>query len=169
MRRIGFLVLFIALPALAGDGKLDNPAIDMPGYLRIANEAAVDRQSRRLSEEDFLRLSREPGAVILDARSAEKFCELHVRGAVNLSFPDFTAGNLKRVIPDLNSPVLIYCNNNFTNAESAFPTKMAKASLNLSTYIALFTYGYRNIYELGPLLDVRTTRLTLESCEARKP
>jgi hypothetical protein len=40
---------------------------------------------------------------------------------------------------------------------------MATASLNLSTYIALYTYGYRNIYELGPLLDINATRLPFES------
>jgi rhodanese-like protein len=166
MRRIGltFFALLLALSSLAADDKLANPKIDMPGYLKIAGEAASDRQSRRLTEEEFLRMSRQPGVVILDARSAEKFCELHVHGAVNLSFPDFTAANLKQVIPDFDSPVLIYCNNNFANAEGPFPGKMAKASLNLSTYIALFTYGYRNIYELGPLLDVHSTKLTLDSC-----
>jgi rhodanese-like protein len=166
MRQIGrvLLALLVALPAFAAEEKLANPKIDMPGYLKIAGEAASDRQSRRLTEEEFLQMSRQSGAVILDARSAEKFCQLHVHGAVNLSFPDFTAASLKQVIPGFDSPILIYCNNNFENAEGPFPTKMAKASLNLSTYIALYTYGYRNIYELGPLLDVHSTKLTLDSC-----
>jgi phage shock protein E len=35
--------------------------------------------------------------------------------------------------------------------------------LNLSTYIALYNYGYRNVYELGPLIDIRTSRLAFES------
>ncbi len=43
----------------------------------------------------------------------------------------------------------------------AFPAKIAPASLNLSTYISLYTYGYRNVYELGPLLDAKTTKLKL--------
>ena len=161
------LILLIALPALAGETKIVNPAIDMPGYLHVAGEAAVLRESRRLSEEDFLRMSQEPGAVILDARSAAKFCELHVRGAVNLSFPDFTAANLERVIGDRRAPVLIYCNNNFTNAEGPFPSKLARASLNLSTYIALVTYGYTNVYELGPLVDIHASKLAFESCQPR--
>jgi hypothetical protein len=42
---------------------------------------------------------------------------------------------------------------------------MATASLNLSTYISLYTYGYRNVYELGPLLDVKTTKLELVKSE----
>ena len=49
----------------------DNPAVDMPGYLRIANEAAAYRTTRRVSEAEFIRMSREPGTVILDARSRE--------------------------------------------------------------------------------------------------
>jgi len=35
--------------------------------------------------------------------------------------------------------------------------------LNLSTYVALYTYGYRNIYELGPLIDIKASRLKFES------
>ena len=152
------LVLLVLLLA-----EIPNPAIDMPGYLRIAHEAAVVRQTHRVTEDDFLRISREPGAVILDARSDAKYRELHVKGAVNLSFPDITAANLKRVIPDPDTPVLIYCNNNFKNAESAFPSKIPSASLNLSTYIALYNYGYRNVFELGPLIDISKSKLPFES------
>jgi len=39
---------------------------------------------------------------------------------------------------------------------------MPSASLNVSTYISLYTYGYRNVWELGPLLDVHKTKLPLE-------
>ena len=138
-----------------------NPSIDMKGYLRLAGEAAEHREKRRLTEEEFIRMSREPGVIVLDARSKAKYDELHIKGAINLSFPDITVESLARVLPDRNATILIYCNNNFLNAEQAFPTKMAAASLNLSTYIALYTYGYRNVYELGPLLDAKTTKLEL--------
>jgi hypothetical protein len=37
------------------------------------------------------------------------------------------------------------------------------ASLNLSTYVALYTYGYRNIYELAPLIDIKASKLKFES------
>jgi hypothetical protein len=47
----------------------------------------------------------------------------------------------------------------------AFADKRAPASLNISTYIALATYGYTNVYELGPLLDVRTTTLPFAGTE----
>jgi hypothetical protein len=141
----------------------DNPAIDMRGYLRAARQAAKHREDRRLSEAAFLAKSREPGTVVLDARSADKFAELHVRGAVSLPFTDMTAASLARLLPDRQTPILIYCNNNFANAPEPFPTKMATASLNLSTYIALWTYGYRNVYELGPLVDLGQSRLTFEA------
>ncbi|HUP46681.1 MAG TPA: rhodanese-like domain-containing protein [Thermoanaerobaculia bacterium] len=142
---------------------LENRSIDMAGYLRVAAEAAAHRESRRLSESEFIAMSREPGTIVLDARSREKFDELHIRGAVNLSFPDIAVAALEQLIPDRNTRILIYCNNNFAGAEGAFPAKIARASLNLSTYIALYSYGYRNVYELGPLLDVHSTKLELES------
>jgi len=153
------------LAALALLLAIDNPAIDMHGYLQDANRAATIRERHRLTEQEFLALAEKPGAVVLDARSAEKYCELHVRGAVNLSFPDFTAAALARIIPGKSSPVLIYCNNNFENAEGPFPTKASKASLNLSTYIALYTYGYDNVYELGPLVDIHASKLAFDSCK----
>ena len=140
-----------------------NPAIDMAGYLRVAAEAAKYRESRRLPEQEFIRMSHEPDTVILDARSKEKFNELHIKGAMNLSFPDIAVESLKRALPNKNTRILIYCNNNFTGAESPFPAKIATASLNISTYIALYNYGYRNIYELGPLVDIKASKLEFDS------
>jgi hypothetical protein len=34
--------------------------------------------------------------------------------------------------------------------------------------VTLHTYGYTNVYELGPLLDVKTSRLPFEGEEASK-
>jgi phage shock protein E len=140
-----------------------NPAIDMKGYLEVSREAAAHRQSRLVSEEEFLRMSREPGTVILDARSRDQYDELHVKDAINLSFPDIAIESLKSAIPDKRTRILIYCNNNFANAEGPFPAKIARASLNLSTYIALYSYGYRNVYELAPLIDLKASKLPLVS------
>jgi len=148
--------------------ELANPAIDMDGFLRVANETAAHRASHRLSEDEFIRMSRMPGTVILDARSKAMYDLLHVRGAVNLSFPDIAIDSLAQTLPDKNARILIYCNNNFANLESAFATKLPSASLNLSTFIALYNYGYRNVYELAPLLDGRTTRIPFESSRARR-
>jgi hypothetical protein len=145
-----------------------NPAIDMAGHLRVSADAARHRESRRVSEEQFLAMSREPGTIILDARSKELFDQLHIAGAINLSFPDIAVATLAKTIPDKNTRILIYCNNNFVNSERAFPSKIATASLNLSTYIALYDYGYRNVYELAPQLDPAKTILKLESTPTAK-
>ena len=108
-------------------------------------------------------MSREPGTIVLDARSKAKCDELHVEGAINLSFPDIAVQSLAEALPDKNARILIYCNNNFRGAEKSFPTKLPVASLNLSTYVALYNYSYRNIYELAPLLDIKTSKLEFES------
>ncbi len=164
IRALLSIIVMTCMAPLAGAQKKSggvNPAIDMEGHLRVAAEAARHRETRRLSEEDFIRMSREPGTVVLDARSRQKYDELHVKGALNLSFPDIAVESLGRVLPDKGTRVLIYCNNNFRGAEGPFPTKRSIASLNLSTYIALYSYGYRNVYELGPLIDVQATKLEL--------
>ncbi len=138
-----------------------NPRIDAQAFLFVTHEALRYREGRRVSELDFLRMSTEPGTLVLDARSSEKYRELHIAGARNLSFPDITAESLARLVPDKNTRILIYCNNNFANAERAFPTKAPSASLNLSTFTALYNYGYRNVYELGPFIDVKLSKLDL--------
>jgi hypothetical protein len=157
------LCLCSAVPLARGAPPADNPAIDMPAYLRIADEAAVQREAHRLSEAEFIRLSRKPGTTILDARSAQKYNELHIKGAINLSFPDIANESLARTLPDRNALILIYCNNNFQNAPGPFPSKLPSAALNIATYIALYDYGYRNVYELGPLIDVNATQLEFEA------
>jgi rhodanese-like protein len=140
-----------------------NPSIDMQGFLRVSMQAAEHRDTRRISEADFIRMSREPGTIVLDARSRQRFDELHVKGAMNLSFPDITVESLQKTIPDRNTRVLIYCNNNFRGAEGPFPTKAPSAALNLSTYIALYNYGYRNVYELADTLELGASKLEFES------
>ena len=139
------------------------PPIDMMGFLHESREAAAHRASRRVTEDEFLKMAAEPGTVVLDARSREKYDLLHVKGAINLSFPDITIESLKLAIPDTATRVLIYCNNNFSDAEGPFPSKLPVASLNLSTYISLYSYGYRNVYELGPLLDRKSSILPFAS------
>ena len=154
---------FAASARLANAEAPDNPAIDMPAYLDVAAEAAAHRESRRVSEADFRSLADQPGTVVLDARSREKFELLHVKGAINLSFPDITVASLAALLPDKDARILIYCNNNFAGAERPFPTKRADASLNLSTDIALYSYGYRNVYELAPLLELASSKLEFET------
>jgi hypothetical protein len=157
------LVSGLTLPVSAAERpQMANPSIDMAGHLRVSDEAARHRRTHRVSEAEFIRLSRQPGTVILDARSREKYDELHVKGAINLSFPDISYESLGRVLPDKKTHILIYCNNNFREGVPAFPMKAVTAALNLSTFISLYDYGYREVYELAPLLDVESSKLEFE-------
>jgi phage shock protein E len=166
MAKLGLVCLVcLGLTAAAGsaDEKIPNRFIDYLTFQAEVDQVGKLREQRRLSEEEFLRMAAAPDTVILDARSREKFALLHVQGARNLSLPDITAEELARIIPSKSTRILIYCNNNFLNEPRAFPTKAPSASLNLHTFNVLHAYGYSNVYELGPLLDVRTTRLPLVS------
>ena len=168
-QRFAFALAVIVVAAIAVSAQkpkdIPNPSINMKAFLKLANKAADHRETHRVTEEEFIQMSKEPGVVILDARSRQKYDELHILGAVNLSFPDITVESLATLFPDKKQMILIYCNNNFVNAEKAFPTKVPAASLNISTYVSLYTYGYRNVYELGPLLDAKTTKLELVSTD----
>jgi hypothetical protein len=146
----------------ATPNSIPNRLIDYAAFPRIVDTSGVERENRRLTEDAFLAAMSEPGVVLLDARSATMFRLQHIRGAVNLPFTDFTAASLANALPNKGTKILIYCNNNFLHRPVAFASKMAPASLNLSTYISLKAYGYDNIYELGPLLDADKTKISFE-------
>jgi hypothetical protein len=63
-RSVFFLLLVAATavaPLYAQDGAdIQNPNIDMAGHLKIAMKAAEHRESRRVSEKEFMRMSAEP-------------------------------------------------------------------------------------------------------------
>ena len=163
-----FATLSAAAQGVADSPAIINPAIDEAAYVRAVEDALGHRAGRRLSEADFIRMSREPGTIVLDARSKAMFDELHVEGAINLSFPDIAVESLALALPDKSARILIYCNNNFTNNEAAFPSKIKIASLNLSTYIALYSYGYKNVYELAPQIDPEKSKFTFVSATAKR-
>ena len=157
--------VFLASMSSAGDepdsqATGDNPQIDYDGFLKQVQLVASVREKRRVSEEEFIRLVDDPETIVLDARSKRMYDLLHVKGAVHISLPDMNAKELERLIPQKETRVVIYCNNNFKNEPLAFAPKSALASLNLNTYNTLYSYGYRNIYELKPLLDRHQTKIT---------
>jgi phage shock protein E len=101
------------------------------------------------------RLLPKSDVLLLDARSAQAFAEGHIEGAVNLPLPDFTSEALAVIIGDNpNREILIYCNNNFTNNRRPVVTKKLELALNIQTFINLYGYGFRNIYELGEAVDM---------------
>lgn len=147
--------------------QIPNRLINYNQFTQSVNEVDVLRQTRRLTEAEFLKAMAEPGVVVLDARSTEKYHLRHIRGAVNLSLPDFTEADLAKIIPGKDTKVLIYCNNNFEGSPRAFASKTPGASLNLPTFVTLHLYGYRNVYELGPLLQVDRTSLPFAGAELK--
>jgi phage shock protein E len=165
-------VLLLALLVLGSahaqqPGAARNPLIDYAGFARNVAEVGAVRETRRVSEADFMRMAGEPGTVVLDARSERLYRLRHIEGAVNLSFPEFTAETLAAVIPTRETRVLIYCNNNFEGAPDSMPAKAISSALNVSTFVSLHAYGYRNVYELAPAIDVKVSRLAFTGTEIR--
>lgn len=163
MKFIAFLVLFffIGLSTHKEQEMPRNPAIDVERF-KVDVDAAMDlRRDRLVSEAEFQRMATQRETIVLDARSRDKFAMLHIDGAKNLPFTDFTVDSLASVIPSKSTNVLIYCNNNFRSLPEAFAAKLPSAALNLSTYTSLVTYGYTNVYELGVLVDPVATKLNL--------
>jgi hypothetical protein len=151
-----------SISARAEEEPIPNKMIDYHGFLQNAATVGKLRAQRRITEAEFIRMAHEPGTIVFDARSDAKFAMFHIKGAKHLSLPDVTADELAKVIPDKTSRILIYCNNNFINEPMALPAKAITASLNLYTYNTLYSYGYTNVYELGPLIDVKKSELTFE-------
>lgn len=173
--------LFISLMALSQNDQLDTiyrdaSYVDFDRFLALAQEVRDHRAERLVSLEDFQTMSAEENTVILDTRSQAMYNAKHIKGAIHLCFSDFTQENLARLIPDTNTRILIYCNNNFANDDLYFPTKSLSPremeqmylnslpngpkqfpltmALNVPTYINLYGYGYRNVYELKDLISV---------------
>jgi hypothetical protein len=160
------LLLLCAASVMAQE-PIPNRLIDYREFQKVVADVGKEREFHRLTEAQFMEAMGEKGVVVLDARSAPRYALRHIRKAVSLPFTEFTAESLAKVIPDKGTKVLIYCNNNFENSPVAFPSKVASASLNLSTYTSLRSYGYTNVFELGPLLDVRTTAIPFAGSETK--
>lgn len=160
------LALFFSVGSILAE-PIPNRLIDYNEFQKIVIASASERESHRLTEAQFVSAIADTNAVLLDARSASKYALRHIRGAVNLPFTDFTADSLAKTIPAKATKILIYCNNNFDGSPIAFASKAPAASLNVSTYTSLRAYGYTNIFELGPLLDVHVTAIPFEGAEVK--
>jgi phage shock protein E len=127
--------------------------IDYQGFRGLTEEVESYREGRLAGLEQFQAMAREPNTLILDARSADAYAEGHIAGAINLPFTDFTDESLRAAIGDPNRRILIYCNNNFSNNARPVMLKSIQLALNIQTFINLYGYGYRNVYELGEVVD----------------
>jgi hypothetical protein len=160
--------------------------VSFDDFKQLVAEVEGHRAVRMIDLDTFLRMSREEGVIVLDARSAFRFERIRIKGAKSLPFTDFTQENLAKMIPDPKTKILIYCNNNFDGNQVDFRSKMAvprpKAeksqvaqqekprmlALNIPTYINLYGYGYRNVYELNELVGVRDPRVEFEGTTVEK-
>ena len=150
MRTLLLALALTATPALAQA----NPQIDYPGFQALTASVAPERAQRLIAFDAFKAAAAKPGTLLLDARSKDAFARGHIKGAVNLPLTDFTATSLAAVIgADPNRPILIYCNNNFSNHQSPVPLKRAALALNIQTFINLVGYGYPNVRELAEIVD----------------
>jgi hypothetical protein len=130
-----------------------NAQIDYQGFQGLTEQVENYRAGRLITLNEFQRMSRGPDTIILDARSADAFAEGHIEGAINLPFTDFTDQSLRAALRDPNVRILIYCNNNFSNNARPVVLKRVELALNIQTFINLYGYGYRNVYELGDVVD----------------
>jgi len=152
-------ILICCIPFICLAEEPLNPKIDYAGFVKMSQTLAPIRAAHRVSEEQFIEMAAAPRTVILDARSKDRYENIHIKGALHLALTDFTEAALRALVPDLETPILIYCNNNFNNEPVNFPSKCLTVSLNIQTFINLHAYGYKNVYELAPLLDVKTTKI----------
>lgn len=94
---------------------------DFDFFLDLAKEVKPVRKKRLVDFNQFLSMSKESGTVILDTRSKEHYDAAHLKGAIHINFASFNVYDLAQLIPDQNTRILIYCNNNInTDSDAAF-------------------------------------------------
>lgn len=187
-------VSVMILAATAGFAQTTNypkAKVSFNDFKGLVAEVETHRASRLVDLNTFMKMSKEPGVIILDSRSTFRFERIHVKGARHLAFTDYTQDNLQKVIPSFETKILIYCNNNFDGNQKDFASKVAlprakpdsavatqfaaqakpiMMALNIPTYINLYGYGYRNVYELNELVNVKDPRIAFEgSIVEQKP
>ncbi|TND09168.1 MAG: rhodanese-like protein [Bacteroidetes bacterium] len=160
------------------------PFVNFDSYLELAEEVKPHREQRLVSLDKFLAMSKEEKVIILDTRSDSMYNAKHVKGAIHLNFSDFTQFNLAKLMPSPDTKILIYCNNNFENDQVYFATKgynpparmdgeavtetTLTLALNVPTYLNLYGYGYKNVYELNEMVSVSDPRITFEGTAVSK-
>ncbi|WP_299432342.1 rhodanese-like domain-containing protein [uncultured Aquimarina sp.] len=139
--------------------KLQDSKVDYNSFLEISEEVLEYRQARLVPLDQFLDFAKDTGTILLDTRSESAYNKKHLKGAIHLNFSDFTEKKLAKLIPDKTTRILIYCNNNIDGDTLNFPTKKLPLALNIPTFINLYGYGYKYIYELSSLVPIRDKRL----------
>lgn len=187
-----FLLLAIC-SAFGGDPAYPIAKVSFEDYKNLVAEVEDHRAKHLIDLNTFLEMSKKKNVIILDTRSKFRYDRIHVKGAKHLNFSDFTQENLARLLPSPETVILIYCNNNFEGNQRDFASKIAMPlkpaplisevtpasqfavqekprmmALNVPTYLNLYGYGYRNVYELHELVKVDDPRITFEGSVVKK-
>lgn len=148
------IATFIGIGLAASAQTAPGPSeVDFAGFMDLSDDVFEYREARLLTLTDFNQMASDPETIILDARSRYAFEMGHIAGAVNLPFSDFTDDKLAEIIPNSDTRILIYCNNNFSDDVEPIPLKRISLALNIPTFINLYGYGYENIYELAVMTE----------------
>lgn len=162
-----------------------SPIVDFEAFMTLAAEVQPYRRKHLVSLDTFNSWAQMPGTVILDTRSDSLYNGKHLKGAIHLDFTNFTQESLAALIPNRNTRILIYCNNNFKDfffepaffvskairlpdvqgsgaSKAKLNQKPLSLALNIPTFINLYGYGYKNVYELGEQVFVLDRRLKFE-------
>ncbi len=162
-----FSVAVVTVDAM--EQEQDPPSlVDYRGFQSTTSEVYLHRQKHLLTADEFVAKASEVGVLILDTRSASAFKRIHMKGAMHINFSDFTAQKLQEMIPDKNTCILIYCNNNIVSTDNSLKPKKRNLALNIPTYINLFGYGYKNVYELSSLVKMGDKRFTFVGSAVEK-
>jgi phage shock protein E len=141
-----------------------SPQVDYKGFKDLTAEVYEYRRDRVVPLKDFKARAAKPGVLLLDARTPSAFARGHIKGAINMPFTDFTDEALREAIgDDPNREILIYCNNNFVDDVAPVMLKSVRLALNIQTFINLYGYGYRNIYELGGAYSIKDREIEWRS------
>lgn len=160
-----YLILtLLASNSLSAQEKTKNTAkVDYEGFLELSDELAAFRASRLINIDTFNSFSEDSNTIILDTRSKKAYDEIHIKGAIHLNFSDFTSKALANKIASKDTRILIYCNNNIESKLDALLNKMQPLALNIPTFINLYGYGYKNVYELKDYLNEDDHRIKFET------
>ena len=185
MKRLNLLLIVFYLAAMATAVAQESANTDFDAYEKLVAEAKEHRKTRQLTFDEFLAKSKEEGVIVLDARSDAMFKAKHLKGATHLDFTDFNERKLKEVLGNKDRTVLIYCNNNISQDEDYFarkevarpnsyslsgkpnPRTPVSLALNITTYIHLYAYCYRNVYELSESISAFDKRAEFEGTEVK--
>ncbi len=165
MKKVTKIIILILIPMsmqAQQQNKLSKSNVDYDSFLEISEEILEYRKERLIPLETFLQYMTDQNTILLDTRSESAYQQKHLKGATHINFSDFTEGKLAKKIPSKKTRILIYCNNNIDGDPINFASKMAPLALNIPTFINLYGYGYKNVYELSSLVPIKDQRLQFD-------